>query len=65
MIAFTGLSHKNEGRLRQDGACACLEKSTLELDKGCDTFLNALAAILRELGLEVPSRPPAYGAIGI
>jgi CheY-like chemotaxis protein len=64
VIAFTGLSHKNEGRLRQDGACACLEKSTLELDKGCDTFLNALAAILRELGLEVPPHPRAYRATG-
>ena len=26
VIAFTGLSHKNEGRLRQDGACAYLGK---------------------------------------
>jgi CheY-like chemotaxis protein len=62
VIAFTGLSHKNEGRLRQDGACAYLEKSTLELDKGCDTLLNALAAILRELRLEVPAHPQAHGA---
>lgn len=62
VIAFTGLSHKNEGRLRQDGACAYLEKSTLELDKGCDTMLNALAAILRQLGLEVPASPRAHGA---
>src|SRR5215471_5781840 len=57
VIAFTGLSHKNEGRLRRDGACAYLEKSTLELDKGCDTLLNALATILRELEIEVPNRP--------
>lgn len=62
VIAFTGLSHKNEGRLRQDGACAYLEKSTLELDKGCDTMLNALAAILRQLGLEVPASRRAHGA---
>jgi CheY-like chemotaxis protein len=61
VIAFTGLSHKNEERLRHDGACAYLEKSTLELDKGCDTLLNALAAILRELGLEVPTFPRAHG----
>src|SRR5215471_16889561 len=32
---FTCFSHKNEGLLRQDGACAYLEKSTLELIKGC------------------------------
>jgi len=62
VIAFTGLSHKNEGRLRQDGACAYLEKSTLELDKGCDTLLNALATILRELEIEVPNRPRVHGA---
>jgi CheY-like chemotaxis protein len=62
VIAFTGLSHKNEARLRQDGACAYLEKSTLELDKGCDTLLDALATILQELGLEVPARPRAHGA---
>ena len=62
VIAFTGLSHKNEGRLRRDGGCAYLEKSTLELDKGCDTLLNALATILRELEIEVPNRPRAHGA---
>ena len=62
VIAFTGLSHKNEGRLRRDGACAYLEKSTLELDKGCDTLLNALATILRELEIEVPNRPRVHGA---
>ena len=65
VIAFTGLSHKNEARLRKDGACAYLDKSTLELDKGCDTLLNALASILRELGLAVPTGPRAHGAGGV
>jgi CheY-like chemotaxis protein len=55
VIAFTGLSNKNEGRLRKDGACAYLEKSTLELDKGCDTLLKALANILRDLNLRIPA----------
>jgi CheY-like chemotaxis protein len=64
VIAFTGLSNKNEGRLRQDGACAYLEKSTLGLDKGCDTLLKALEAILRELGLKVPAPLCAQGATG-
>ncbi len=54
VVAFTGLSQKNALRLQKDGACAFLEKSTLELDKGCDTLLGALADILRELKLEVP-----------
>ena len=55
VVAFTGLSQKNAARLQQDGACAYLEKSALDLDKGCDTLLNALAKILRDLGLQVPS----------
>jgi CheY-like chemotaxis protein len=55
VIAFTGLSNKNEGRLRRDGACAYLEKSTLELDKGCDTLLKELANILRDLDLRLPA----------
>lgn len=52
-MAFTGLSHKNAMRLQKDGACAFLQKSALELDKGCDTLLTALAEILRKLKLEV------------
>jgi CheY-like chemotaxis protein len=55
VVAFTGLSQKNALRLQQDGACAFLEKSALELDKGCDTLLSALAGILRQLKLEVPA----------
>ncbi len=55
VVAFTGLSQKNALRLQQDGACAFLEKSALELDKGCDTLLSTLAEILRQLKLEVPA----------
>lgn len=64
VIAFTGLSQKNATRLRKDGACAFLEKSALELDKGCETLLNALAEILRELKLEVPTGVAAGKATG-
>jgi CheY-like chemotaxis protein len=55
VVVFTGLSQKNATRLQQDGACAFLEKSTLPLDKGCGTFLLALASIVRTLNLEVPA----------
>jgi len=55
VVAFTGLSQKNAIRLQQDGACAFLEKSALDLDKGSDTLLTALADILRQLKLEVPA----------
>ena len=55
VVVLTGLSHKNADRLRQDGACAFLEKAELGLDKGCEAFLVALAGIVRELKLEVPA----------
>jgi len=55
VVAFTGLSHKNAARLQHDGAFAFLDKSKLELDKGCETFLVALEEIVRQLKLEVPA----------
>ena len=55
VVAFTGLSQKNAMRLKKDGACAFLEKSVLELDKGCDALLTAFAEILQKLKLEVPA----------
>ena len=64
VIAFTGLSQKNAARLQQDGACAFLDKSALELDKGCDGLLNAVAGILQKLGLKVPTGGRAQGASG-
>ena len=62
VIVFTGLSNKNAERLRQDGACAFLEKSELGLDKGFDKFLAALAEIVRRLGLAVPGGTCKVGA---
>ncbi|HXJ88664.1 MAG TPA: response regulator [Candidatus Binatia bacterium] len=64
VVAFTALSHKNAERLRHDGACAFLEKSALNLDKGCEALLSALAEILRELRLEVPAGAHAQEALG-
>jgi len=55
VVAFTGLSQKNTARLKQDGAYAFLEKTELALDKGAEAFLDAIAQIVRELNLEVPS----------
>jgi len=49
VVVMTGLSQKNAARLRQDGACAFLEKSELALDKGSEALLNALAEILHKL----------------
>ena len=54
VAACTGLSHKNEARLKHDGVCAFLDKSELGLDKGSGPLLSAVAGILRELDIEVP-----------
>jgi CheY-like chemotaxis protein len=54
VVVFTGLSHKNAERLRHDGAFAFLEKSGLDLDKNCESFLSTLADIVQRLHLEVP-----------
>ena len=54
VVVFTGLSQKNAVRLEKDGAFAFLEKSEMELDKGCERFLSALAKIVRKLNLQVP-----------
>jgi CheY-like chemotaxis protein len=59
VVVFTGLSGKNAARLQQDGACAFLEKSSLALDKGSETFLAALAEIVKKLNLDVPTAMPA------
>ena len=55
VVAFTGLSQKNAARLKQDGACAYLDKANLELEKGSEALLTLLAGILRELDIAVPS----------
>lgn len=54
VVVLTRLSSKNAARLRQDGAFAFLEKSKLDLDKGCGALLAVLAELLRTLNLEVP-----------
>jgi CheY-like chemotaxis protein len=54
VVAFTGLSQKIAIRLEQDGACAFLDKSQLELEKGSEALLAALARIIQKLKLDVP-----------
>lgn len=62
VVVFTGLSQKNAARLQKDGAYAFLEKSELGLEKGCETFLVALADIVQKLGLGVPGAVTATAA---
>lgn len=54
VVAFTGLSHKNSQRLKNDGAVAFLDKADLGLDKGSEGLLAALAGILKDLRKPVP-----------
>ena len=39
-------------RLKKDGVCAFLDKSALELDKGSEKLLEAVAGILREMPMD-------------
>jgi len=59
VVACTGLSQKNAARLKEDGVCEFLDKSELALDKGSGKLLAALAGILRQLDLQVPSAAKA------
>ncbi|MGA7219304.1 MAG: response regulator [Candidatus Sulfotelmatobacter sp.] len=52
VVVMTGMSQKNEGRLRQDGASGFLEKSDLALEKGSAKLLIAVEKILNNLGSE-------------
>ncbi len=49
VVVMTGMSQKNAARLQEDGAFGFLEKSALELDKGSEKLLTAVAEILTKL----------------
>ncbi len=57
VVVLTGMSQKNEDRLRKDGAFAFLAKAELALDRGPHSLLSAVAEILKKLNLEVPASP--------
>jgi CheY-like chemotaxis protein len=49
VIVMSALSQKNAARLQGDGALAFFEKSSLELEKGCDKLLVALDEVFKKL----------------
>jgi two-component system, OmpR family, phosphate regulon response regulator PhoB len=61
VVVLTGLSNKNEERLRNDGAFAFLSKEGLGLDKGSDALLLAVTDIARMLNLKIPAGHVAAG----
>ena|SRR5437660_6904621 len=60
VVALTGLSLNNANRLHHDGTFAFLNKSELQLDKGCEPFLAAVAEIVARL----PEKQRAQRAAG-
>ena len=57
VVVLTGMSQKNEDRLRKDGAFEFLGKNELALDKGPQVLVNAVGEIVKKLKLEVPASP--------
>ena len=53
VIVLSALSQKNASRLQGDGALVFFEKSSLELEKGSQKLLAALAEVLKK----IPSTP--------
>jgi CheY-like chemotaxis protein len=49
VIVLTGMSERNAGRLRQDGAAGFIEKSQMAMDQGPNKLLAALSNILKTL----------------
>lgn len=46
VIVLTGLSKKNESRLRKAGAAAYIEKSAIDFGKNADILLHTIATVL-------------------
>lgn len=59
VVVLSGMSQRNAERLQRDGAFAFLGKAELDLDKGTEALLDALAEIVRKLNLQVPPRRSA------
>lgn len=54
VIVLTSLSQKNEQKLIHDGAVAYVEKSALDLDRGSDRLVAAVASVLGRTNGRVP-----------
>jgi CheY-like chemotaxis protein len=48
VIVVSGLSQRNAERLQHDGAAGFLEKSSLEVEKGSEKLLAAIAQLLQQ-----------------
>jgi len=50
VIVLTGLSQKNETKLRKAGAAVYIEKSSLDLEKNANVLVQAVASVLGTSG---------------
>jgi|HubBroStandDraft_6_1064221.scaffolds.fasta_scaffold645126_1 CheY-like chemotaxis protein len=66
IIVLSGLSQKNEEKLKTAGAVAYFEKSLLNLDKDGSSLVQAVQNVVDELrGVEDTPRLPAGGWVSI
>jgi CheY-like chemotaxis protein len=56
VIVLTGLSQKNETKLRKAGAAAYIEKSSLNLEKNAEALVQVMVSVLGP-SREVPGSP--------
>jgi CheY-like chemotaxis protein len=57
VIVLTGLSQKNEAKLKNAGAAAYIEKSSLNLEENADTLIQSVENVLRRsVGVSGSSR---------
>ena len=61
---MTGLSQKNEAKLRKAGAAGFIEKSSLDLEKNPDGLVQAIASALGIQG-KLPRTPGEWSALNV
>lgn len=58
IIVLTGLSQKNESRLKQAGATAYIEKASLDLQNQEGPLMNAIASVIQKAAGKQPDLTP-------
>jgi len=48
VIVLTGLSQRNEAKLKSAGAAAYIEKSSLDLDQNAEGLIESIDAVIRD-----------------
>jgi CheY-like chemotaxis protein len=64
IIVMTGLSQKNEAKLRKAGAAGFIEKSSLDLEKNPDGLVQAIASVL-DIQSKLPCPADGWSSLNI